>query len=223
MYSKPKVEDKTAMERYSLNEVKRLFDQPLLELVYQAATVHREYHNSRVVQVCSLLSIKTGACPEDCAYCPQSAHHPTNTEKHSLLSKSEVIAAAESARRGGASRFCMGAAWREVKDGPDFDEVLEMVEGVADLGLEVCCTLGMISESQAIQLKEKGLTAYNHNLDSSEEFYPSIISTRNYQQRLDTLGNVRSAGISVCCGGIIGMGETADDRISLLYTLANLP
>ena len=194
-----------------------------MELVYQAATVHRKHHETGEVQVCTLLSIKTGACPEDCAYCPQSAHHHTTVEPERLLSTDEVLSAARAAKDAGSTRFCMGAAWRCARDGRDFDQVLEMVSGVADLGLEVCCTLGMLTDDQAKRLKDAGLYAYNHNLDSSEAFYDRIISTRTYEDRLETLGRVRDADISVCCGGIVGMGETHDDRIDLLHTLATQP
>ncbi|MGD8281732.1 MAG: biotin synthase BioB, partial [Gemmatimonadota bacterium] len=181
------------------------------------------HHETGEVQVCTLLSIKTGACPEDCAYCPQSARYQTDIEKHGVLPKDEVLAAARAAKQSGSTRFCMGAAWRCARDGKDFDHVLELVSGVADLGLEVCCTLGMLTDDQARRLKDAGLYAYNHNLDSSEAFYDRIISTRTYQDRLDTLGRVRDANISVCCGGIVGMGETHTDRVDLLHTLSTQP
>jgi biotin synthase len=174
------------------------------------------------VQLCSLLSIKTGGCPEDCAYCPQSSHHDTGLERERMMRTPEVLDAAARARAAGATRFCMGAAWREVKDGPVFDEVLEMVRGVRALGMEACCTLGMLTEAQAQRLADAGLSAYNHNLDTSRTFYGSIISTRTYDDRLRTLANVRKAGITVCSGGIIGMGESLDDRCAMLATLANL-
>jgi biotin synthase len=185
--------------------------------------VHREHHDPTKVQVCVLLSIKTGGCPEDCGYCPQSAHYKTGLKSEGLLDVADVLEAARRAKDEGATRFCMGAAWREVKDNAQFDRVLEMVRGIKELELEACCTLGMLTESQARRLKEAGLDAYNHNLDSSEAFYDRIISTRTYKDRLDTLANVRRAGITVCCGGIVGMGETEDDRIALLHTLASLP
>ena len=204
-------------------DVAAIYHSPLLDLVYRAATVHREHHAPGEVQLCTLLSVKTGGCPEDCAYCPQAARYHTGIDRHGLLKLDAVLEAAREAREAGSTRFCMGAAWREVRDNRHFDEVLEMVSGVRDLGLEVCCTLGMLTESQAERLKEAGLYAYNHNLDSSREFYPEIIGTRTYDDRLKTLANVHKAGLSVCCGGIIGMGETVDQRIDLLHTLATLP
>ena len=200
-----------------------IYHSPLLDLIYRAATVHREHHAPGEVQLCTLLSVKTGGCPEDCAYCPQAARYHTGIDRHGLLKLDAVLEAAREAKEAGSTRFCMGAAWREVRDNRHFDEVLEMVSGVRDLGLEVCCTLGMLTESQAGRLKEAGLYAYNHNLDSSREFYPEIIATRAYDDRLETLANVRKAGLSVCCGGIIGMGETVEQRIDLLHTLATLP
>ena len=208
---------------WTRSEVQELYDTPLMELIYQAATVHREHHDTGEVQVCTLLSIKTGGCPEDCAYCPQSARYQTPVEAHGMLPADEVLAAARAAKDAGSTRFCMGAAWRCARDGKDFDHVLELVSGVADMGLEVCCTLGMLTDDQARRLKDAGLYAYNHNLDSSEAFYDRIISTRTYQDRLDTLGHVRDHDISVCCGGILGMGETHDDRVDLLHTLATQP
>jgi biotin synthase len=205
------------------DEVAALYRTPLLELVGRACAVHRRHHDPTEVQVCVLLSVKTGGCPEDCGYCPQSAHYDTGVAAQGLLDVAAVLAAAERARESGATRFCMGAAWREVRDGAAFDAVLAMIRGVKALGLEACCTLGMVTPEQARRLKEAGLDAYNHNLDSSEAFYARIITTRTYQDRLRTLANVRAAGISVCCGGILGMGETEDDRIDLLHTLASLP
>jgi biotin synthase len=204
-------------------EVTSIYRTPVLELVLRAAEVHRRYHVPGEVQVCVLLSIKTGGCPEDCAYCPQAARYQTHVKPDGLMDVPEVLTAAERARLEGASRFCMGAAWREVRDNAQFDRVLEMIRGVKALGLETCCTLGMVTADQARRMKEAGLDAYNHNLDSSEEFYGRIISTRSYSDRLQTLEHVREAGISVCCGGIVGMGETEDDRIGLLHTLASLP
>lgn len=204
-------------------DVAAIYHSPLLDLVYRAATVHREHHAPGEVQLCTLLSVKTGGCPEDCAYCPQAARYHTGIDRHGLLDLDAVLEAAREAREAGSTRFCMGAAWREVRDNRHFDEVLEMVSGVRDLGLEVCCTLGMLTESQAERLKQAGLYAYNHNLDSSREFYPEIIGTRTYDDRLETLANVHKAGLSVCCGGIIGMGETVNQRIDLLHTLATLP
>ena len=204
-------------------DVAAIYHSPLLDLIYRAASVHREHHVPGEVQLCTLLSVKTGGCPEDCAYCPQAARYHTGIDRHGLLDLDAVLESAREAREAGSTRFCMGAAWREVRDNRHFDEVLQMVSGVRDLGLEVCCTLGMLSESQAERLKEAGLYAYNHNLDSSREFYPEIIGTRTYDDRLETLANVHKAGLSVCCGGIIGMGETVDQRIDLLHTLATLP
>jgi biotin synthase len=204
-------------------EIADIYNSPVLELIYRAATVHREHHDPQEVQVCTLLSVKTGGCPEDCAYCPQAARYHTAVKTHKLMEVDEVLTAAQRAKDTGSTRFCMGAAWREVRDNRDFDKVLDMVQGVNELGLEVCCTLGMLTESQAQKLKDAGLYAYNHNLDTSEEYYGDIISTRTYDDRLDTLGHARKAGISVCSGGIIGMGESDQDRIGMLHTLATLP
>jgi biotin synthase len=200
-----------------------IYNTPLLELIYQAATIHREYQDTAEVQVCTLLSIKTGGCPEDCAYCPQAARYNTGLDVQALMKKEEVLAYAERAQKAGSTRFCMGAAWREVRDNRDFDRVLDMVKGVNELGMEVCCTMGMLTEDQAKKLHEAGLHAYNHNVDTSEEHYTDIITTRTYDDRLKTLGNVRKAGISVCSGGIIGLGETHADRIGMLHTLSTLP
>ena len=211
------------MSDLSRADVAAIYHAPLLNLIYRAATVHREHHTAGEVQLCTLLSVKTGGCPEDCAYCPQAARYHTDIDRHGLLKLDAVLEAAREAKAAGSTRFCMGAAWREVRDNRHFDEVLEMVSGVRDLGLEVCCTLGMLTESQAQRLKAAGLYAYNHNLDSSREFYPEIIGTRTYDDRLETVANVHKAGLSVCCGGIIGMGETVDQRIDLLHTLATLP
>ena len=206
---------------WTLPEVRALHDLPVLELVHRAQTVHREVFAGHRVQLCSLLSVKTGGCPEDCAYCPQAARYQTGVKAEKLMAVPEVLSAAQQAREAGATRFCMGAAWREVKDGPQFDEVLEMVRGVRALGLEACCTLGMLTPQQAGRLREAGLSAYNHNLDTSPEHYGAIITTREYQDRLATLRSVREAGITVCSGGIIGMGESIDDRCNLLIALAN--
>jgi len=205
---------------WTLAEVRGIHDLPLLELVHRAQTVHRGHFGDNKVQLCSLLSVKTGGCPEDCAYCPQAARYHTGVEAEPLMQVEEVLAAAGKARAAGATRFCMGAAWREVKDGPQFDRVLEMVRGVKKLGMEACCTLGMLAGDQARRLKAAGLDAYNHNLDTSREKYGDIITTRDYEDRLRTLANVRAAGIGMCCGGIIGMGESLDDRCELLRTLA---
>lgn len=195
-----------------------LYNKPLLELVFEAATVHRQYHNPREVQMSSLLSIKTGGCPEDCGYCPQAARYHTDVEAHKLMSVESVIEQAKNAKANGSSRLCMGAAWREVRDNKDFDNVIEMVQAVNDLDMEVCCTLGMMNEEQAVRLKNAGLFAYNHNLDTSADYYDDVISTREYEDRLNTIDNARKAGISVCSGGIIGMGEAIEDRIGLLMS-----
>ena len=202
--------------------MRSIHDLPIPELIWRAQLVHREHHPATDVQLCSLLSVKTGGCPEDCAYCSQSSRYDTGLEKQRMLKTPEVLEAAGRAKAAGATRFCMGAAWREVKDGPAFDEVLEMVRGVRALGMEACCTLGMLTEEQARRLGEAGLTAYNHNLDTSRSFYGSVITTRGYDDRLRTLETVRKAGITVCSGGIIGMGESVDDRCDMLLTLANL-
>ncbi len=206
----------------TLQEVRALHDLPLPELLFRAQTVHRQHHAADEVQLCTLLSVKTGGCPEDCAYCPQSSHYETPVSVEKSLAVDEVLGAAKTARESGATRFCMGAAWREVKDGPAFDNVLAMVRGVKALGMEACVTLGMLNDDQAKRLKEAGLTAYNHNLDTSRQHYKSIISTRTYDDRLATLDRVRRAGITVCSGGIIGMGESIDDRCEMLLTLAAL-
>lgn len=206
---------------WTRGEIREIFRLPLPELIFRAQTAHRQFYAADEVQLCRLLSIKTGACPEDCAYCPQSAHYDTGVQRQELMNPDDVLAAAQRARADGATRFCMGAAWRQAPEGKDFQKVLEMVRGVASLNLEVCCTLGMLTEKQAHELKEAGVTAYNHNLDTSPEFYGEIITTRVYEDRLRTLGNVRKAGITVCCGGIIGMGESEEDRIGLLQQLAN--
>jgi len=209
---------------WSSDEIVGLLTAPLLDLVDEARGVHRRFHADGQVQLASLLSIKTGACPEDCKYCPQSAHYAKKTglEREALLDVDDVLAKARIAKEAGATRFCMGAAWREVKDGDAFDSVLAMVRGVRALDMEACVTLGMLTEDQATRLAEAGLTAYNHNLDTSPEFYREIITTRTYRDRLDTLAHVRSAGMQVCCGGIIGMGETIEDRARLLQELATL-
>lgn len=208
---------------WTREEISEIYNSPVLDLMYRAATVHREYHSASEVQVCTLLSVKTGGCPEDCAYCPQAARYHTDVKVHKLLPTEEVLGKAKEAKEAGSTRFCMGAAWREVRDNRDFDRVLEMVKGVNEMGMEVCCTLGMLTEEQAEKLKNAGLYAYNHNLDTSEEHYDEIISTRTYDDRLDTLNNVRKANISVCSGGIIGMGEGDADRVGMLHTLATLP
>ncbi len=206
----------------SLSYLKTLHDTPLLDLIYEAASVHRQHHNSNEMQLCTLLSIKTGGCSEDCSYCPQAARYNTGLEREKLLELDVVLEKAKQAKKNGSSRFCMGAAFREVKDNQDFERILSMVSSVKELGMEACCTLGMLTDVQAKRLKEAGLTAYNHNLDTSEEHYSSVIKTRKYQDRLNTIQNVINAGISVCCGGIIGLGETITDRLKLIETLANL-
>lgn len=208
---------------WTLLEIENIYRSPLLELIFNAATLHKKYNNTAEVQVCTLLSIKTGGCTEDCAYCPQAARYNTDVNVQALMQKEEVLAYAKKAKDAGSTRFCMGAAWREVRDNRDFDRVLEMVKGVNEMGMEVCCTLGMLTEDQAKKLADAGLYAYNHNLDTSEEHYHEIITTRTYNDRLNTLENVRKAGVTVCCGGIIGLGETHEDRIKMLHTLATMP
>lgn len=208
---------------WTIEEVNEIYNQPLLELVHRAATIHRQYNDTGEVQVCTLLSIKTGGCSEDCAYCPQAARYNTGVGVQALMKKDEVLEYARKAKDAGSTRFCMGAAWREVRDNRDFDRVIDMVKGVNEMGMEVCCTLGMLTEHQAERLADAGLYAYNHNLDTSSEYYGEIITTRTYDDRLKTLDNVRKAGVTVCCGGIIGLGEKHEDRITMLYTLATLP
>jgi biotin synthase len=203
-------------------EVEVVYRTALPELIFRAQSIHRQWHAPDRVQTCQLLSIKTGGCPEDCGYCPQSAHYDAGVERQGLLDPQHVIGVAREAAGRGVTRFCMGAAWRQAPEGAEFERVLEMVRGVSKLGMEVCCTLGMLNEGQAVRLKEAGLTAYNHNLDTSPEFYGSIITTRVYDDRLRTLAAVRKAGITVCCGGILGMGEQESDRIGLLHQLALL-
>jgi biotin synthase len=209
-------------ERFGSGEVRALYDLPLFALIDRAREVHRGHHEDGEVQLCTLLSVKTGGCPEDCGYCPQSARYETEVARERMLDVGDVLASAQRAKELGSTRFCMGAAWREVKDGPAFDRVVEMVRGVKALGLEACTTLGMLTLPQAERLKEAGLDAYNHNLDTSRENYRSIITTRSFDDRLETLENVRRAGITVCSGGIIGMGESTEDRCEMLRTLANL-
>jgi biotin synthase len=211
-----------SQNEYTLKAVRAIHDLPVPELIFRAQTVHREHHAAGEVQLCSLLSVKTGGCPEDCSYCPQSSKYDTGVDPERMMKPAEVLEQAGRAKAAGATRFCMGAAWREVKEGPAFDSVIEMVKGVREMGMEACCTLGMLNEDQAKRLADAGLSAYNHNLDTSKTFYGEIISTRVYEDRLRTLGNVRKAGITVCSGGIIGMGESLDDRCGMLMTLANL-
>jgi biotin synthase len=207
---------------WTRDEIRRIYYLPLPELIFQAQLAHRAFHKPDEVQLCRLLSIKTGGCPEDCAYCSQSAHYKTRVPREELLNPVAVREAARRAKEEGATRFCMGAAWRQVPDGENFDRVLDMVRAVAALDMEVCCTLGMLNESQARRLKAAGLTAYNHNLDTSPEFYGNVITTRGYEDRLQTIAHVRGAGITVCCGGILGMGETDEDRVGLLHELSRL-
>lgn len=206
---------------WSREEASHIYNLPFPELIYRAQTTHRESFSANEVQRSTLLSVKTGGCPENCKYCPQSAHYDTGVERHAVLPKDIVVKKALEAKEAGSTRFCMGAAWREVKDGPEFEKILELVREVSSLGMEVCCTLGMLKEDQAKKLKEAGCYAYNHNLDTSPEYYGDIISTRTYDDRLKTLSNVRKAGITVCCGGIVGLGESVEDRLGLLVELAN--
>jgi biotin synthetase len=207
---------------WTISEIRELFDTPLLQLVRQAGEVHQQFHDPEVVHVNQLLSIKTGACPEDCGYCSQSVHNNTGLKPEPLMDVAEVVRTAKRAQANGVTRFCMGAAWRDVKDNAQFDRVVDIVREVSELGLETCVTLGMMNAAQAKRLDEAGLYAYNHNLDTSPEFYDSVITTRTYQDRLDTIAAVRETDITVCCGGIIGMGESSDDRVSFLHQLAIL-
>lgn len=207
---------------WQIEEVIDLFSMPFNDLIFKASSLHREFHNPNQVQISTLLSIKTGGCPENCKYCPQSAHYDTGLQKQALMPIDEIVASANNAKKAGASRFCMGAAWRSLHD-RDVEKICEIVQAVKDTGMETCMTLGMLTEKQSKQLKEAGLDYYNHNIDSSEEFYAEIISTRNFQDRLNTLKNVREAGMNVCSGGIVGMGETREDRAKMLIILANLP
>jgi biotin synthase len=207
---------------WSVEEIQDIYNTPLMDLVFRAASIHRKFNDTGEVQVCTLLSIKTGGCPEDCAYCPQAARYHTDVNTQALMKTDEVLEYARRAKEAGSTRFCMGAAWREVRDNRDFDRVLEMVGKVNEMGMEVCCTLGMLTEDQAKKLANAGLHAYNHNLDTSSEYYSEIITTRTYDDRLKTLDNVRKAGVTVCCGGIIGLGETHDDRIKMLQTLSTM-
>jgi len=213
---------RTLRHDWTKEEISSIYHLPFPDLLFRAQNTHRQYQLANTVQVCRLLSIKTGGCPEDCAYCPQSAHYKTALNRQALLDTEEVQANAVKAKKEGATRFCMGAAWREAPDGEKFESVLHSVRAVAGLGLEVCCTLGMLTEEQAVRLKEAGLSAYNHNLDCSPEFYNSIITTRTYDERLKTIAAVRKAGITLCCGGILGMGESDADRVSFLHQLAIL-
>lgn len=212
----------TDVNRKTLDEVTALYHLPLLDLIHEASSTHRENHDPNEMQMCTLLSIKTGGCTEDCGYCSQSVHNEAELDKEILMKTDDVLEQARKAKDSGSTRFCMGAAWPKVLDGKAFDRVCDMVQGVSDMGLEACCTLGMLTEDQAKRLQEAGLSAYNHNLDTSREFYDKVITTRNYDERLETIENVVKAGISVCCGGILGLGEKESDRISLLHTLSNM-
>lgn len=212
----------TVKHNWTVQEILDIYNSPLLDLINRAQQIHREFNDVNEVQISSLLSIKTGGCVEDCGYCSQAARYNTDVEVQKLMQVPQVLAAADRAKAGGASRLCMGAAWREVRDNSDFDRVLEMVKGVNEKGMEVCCTLGMLTETQAQKLADAGLYAYNHNLDTSEDNYKKIITTRSYDDRLDTIHNVRKAKISVCSGGIIGLGETIEDRVKMLKTLSSM-
>lgn len=207
---------------YNLDQVREIYSLPLTTLIFRAQETHHRNQDPAGVQLCTLKSIKTGACPEDCSYCPQSSHHNTGLEAEALMETETILTDAEKAKAGGATRFCMGAAWSRVRDGRQFDSVLKTVSGVKSMGLEVCCTLGMLTEPQAKKLKDAGCDVYNHNLDTSREFYSSIITTRTYDERLETIANVRQAGLEVCSGGILGMGESVDDRLKMLVELASM-
>ncbi len=209
-------------KKWTRDEVVALYNKPMMDLLYEASTIHRQHHDPNKVQVSTLVSIKTGGCPEDCAYCPQAARYHTNVKAEGLMGVEQVVAQAKHAKATGSSRICMGAAWRNVKDGPDFDQVLTMVRSLNKMDIEVCCTLGMITENQAQRLSEAGLYAYNHNIDSSEDYYEEIISTRAYKDRLETIENVRKTNITVCSGRIIGMGESVENRADMLITLTNM-
>ncbi|ERH46730.1 biotin synthase [Legionella pneumophila str. Leg01/53] len=208
-------------KQWSISDIEAIYQQPFNDLLYQAHTIHRTFHDPNSLQFATLLSIKTGACPEDCGYCSQSGHYKTHVEKEKLMSVEEVLQCAKEAKEGGAKRFCMGAAWRCPPD-KAIPQLKEMIEGVKSLGLETCMTLGMLTKDQASHLKEAGLDYYNHNIDTSPSYYDKVVTTRKFSDRLDTLNNVRSAGINVCCGGILGLGETREDRIEFLLTLANM-
>lgn len=207
---------------WTIEEIRSIYDTPLLELVFRAAQVQRQFQDSREMQVCKLISIKTGKCPEDCSYCAQSSRYETPIESAPLMDKCKVMEIASRAQDAGVTRICMGAAWRAVKDGSQFDRVLDMVKGVTDMGLEVCCTLGMLTEDQARRLDEAGLYAYNHNIDTSREHYETIITTRTFHDRIDTLNRVRKTNVTLCSGGIIGLGESTEDRVSMLHTLSTM-
>ena len=212
--------DKNLRHDWTTEELLEIYHLPLTELLFKAQGLHREYHAADKVQLCTLLSIKTGNCPENCGYCPQSAHYDAETDKHGLLDVGEVLTAAQAAKANGSTRFCMGAAWRDAPENEQFDQVVQMVKGVREMGMEACCTLGMLTEDQAQQLGDAGLTAYNHNLDTGPEYYDQVVTTRTYQERLDTLKHVRDSGVTLCTGGIIGMGESIRDRMDMLAVLA---
>jgi len=220
--SEPKIINGNLKNDWQLREIIEFFELPFADLIFSAATIHRQNHNPNIVQISTLLSIKTGSCPEDCKYCPQSAHYNTDLKKEPFMEIAKVVESAQQAKEAGATRFCMGAAWRNLND-RDLEKVCEMIKEVKDLGMETCVTLGMINAEQSNRLKVAGLDYYNHNIDTSPDYYKEIISTRSFEDRLNTLENVRSAGINVCCGGIIGMGESRIDRAEMLKTLANLP
>jgi biotin synthase len=208
---------------WTKEEISEIYHRPLLDLIFEAASIHRANNDYSEVQISSLLSIKTGGCPEDCSYCPQAARYSTGVNVHKMMQVDEVVKAAQAAKDGGSSRLCMGAAWREVRDNRDFDKVLEMVKAVNSMDMEVCCTLGMLNYEQARKLKDAGLFAYNHNIDTSEEHYKNVITTRQYDDRLQTIENARKANLTVCSGGIVGLGESVSDRIGMLHLLATMP
>ncbi len=215
--------DSSLRHDWNLAEVREIHDQPFNDLIFRAQQLHRRYHRGNAVQLCSLLSIKTGACSEDCGYCSQSAHYASGTAREALMDVDAVVASARAAQEAGASRFCMGAAWRGVKDGEEFDNVCEMIRGITELGMETCVTLGMLDRGQAERLKQAGLKAYNHNIDTSRDYYPEVVSTHSFDERIETLRHIREAGITICSGGIIGMWESVGDRCKMLIELANLP
>lgn len=207
---------------WTLENLQKIYEKPLFDLIYQAQEVHRIHHKPNEVQVCTLISVKTGGCPENCNYCAQSSRFNTGLKAQPLMEVAEVLEVAKQAKKNGATRICLGAAWREVRDNQPFKNILTMVKEISKLGLEVCCTLGMIKEEHALQLKEAGAFAYNHNLDTSEEYYPNVVTTRTYQDRIDTLETAKKNGLSLCCGGILGLGETVVDRLKLLLRLSQL-
>lgn len=207
---------------YTLDEVRQLYDRPLLDIIFQAAGIHRQHHDAGEMQICTLLSVKTGGCTENCGYCSQSVHNDAELEKELLMKIDDVLIEARKAKEAGSTRFCMGAAWPKVLDGRAFERVLGMVKGVSDMGLEACCTLGMLTQEQAVRLKDAGLTSYNHNLDTSRDYYDKVVTTRNYDDRLETLQNVANAGMKSCSGGILGLGESIEDRVAFLYELSKL-